>query len=207
MYEIVRVLEEKRITSTRAMTITLAKCCHCGEVSEIALQNVKRSNREGRKHCHLCIEETFHNMTNTRFWGVWRGMKDRAKDQSNKNYAGRGIGVCSDWLVFENFYRDMWEGYQHGLTLDRIDNNKGYSKENCIWATHMQQQANKRNNRLIVYKGKQIHLAEFCRVTGVTRGAITPRLDKGMTGDEAIADYKKSTYKKGRKKRIPKSTT
>jgi hypothetical protein len=131
-------------------------------------------------------------------------MRNRAsvtKDRDYHRYGAVGRGVSEDWLVFENFYKDMSPTYRDHLTLDRINNAKGYSRENCRWATTMQQQSNKNNNRKIRYQGEDIHLAEFCRRAGVNRGAITPRLDMGMTGDEAMEDYQKSTYKKGRKSR------
>ena len=204
MYEIVKVLEEKRFTPTRAMTVILAKCCHCGAEKEILEQNLQRSNREKRKHCEDCIQDTFHNMTDSRIWRIWMQMRGRATNinhSDSKNYVCRGIGISEEWLKFENFYRDMSATYSDDLTIDRIDNNKGYYKENCRWATNLQQQANKRNNRVISYMGQEMHLGEFCRVTGISRGAITPRLNRGMTGDEAVLDYQKSTYGKGINKR------
>lgn len=131
-------------------------------------------------------------------------MKGRATDPENVDYArygGAGRGVSEDWLVFENFYRDMFSMYADNLTIERVDNSQGYSKQNCRWASNMEQQANKMNNRVIHYQGRDMHLAEFCRVTGSNRGAVTPRLNSGMTADEALRDYHKSTYPKNRKSR------
>lgn len=204
MYEILKVLEERHVTPTREMTVTLAKCLHCGNVDKILEQNVRRANRQQRKHCAKCIDETFHNMTNTRIWRIWKGMVERTTKQTSihfKNYGGRGIGVSDEWLVFENFYRDMGPTYKDDLTLERIDNSKGYSKENCRWATAMEQQSNKRNNRVLVYQGEKMHLAEFCRKVGVSRGAITVRLNAGMTPEQAVLDYQNSNYPKNRKSR------
>lgn len=210
MYGIIEDLKTKRVTPTREMTLTLAKCCHCGVTQTLAKQHVARSNRQQRKHCAICIEETFHRQTDTRIWNIWQAMVQRAtnpKDKDYKNYGARGIDVSDNWREFTNFYKDMSANYRDNLTLERIDNNLGYSVENCRWATNIEQQANKRNNRVLVYEGREIHLAELCRITGITRGAITPRLNAGMTADQAVADYRKSTYKKGRKKRTPKCMT
>lgn len=204
MYEIIKILDEKHVTPTREMVLILAKCSHCGEVQKILEQNVKRANRQKRKHCSMCIGETFHRMTNTRIWGIWHGMIQRTTrvyGTSYDKYGGRGIGVCDRWLDFKNFYEDMGSSYKDDLTLDRIDNEKGYSKENCRWVSNMKQQSNKRNNRLISFRGQEMHLAEYCRQAGVTRGAISPRLNAGMSGDEALEDYRNSKYPKGRKSR------
>jgi len=73
-----------------------------------------------------------------------------------KDYGGRGITVCTRWLKFENFYADMGE-CPPGMTLERKDNNKGYYKANCRWATNKEQGNNKRNNRLLTYKRALLH--------------------------------------------------
>src|SRR5690349_18274358 len=135
MFEIVELLEEKHVTDTREMTWALAKCLTCGEQSRILLQNLQKSNRLKRQYCSLCIKSTFHNMTNTPFWNIWRGLKYRAQDKSDKDYGGRGISMCDSWLEFSNFYKDMYSTYEEGLTIERINVNLGYSKENCTWIT------------------------------------------------------------------------
>jgi hypothetical protein len=204
MYKIISILEEKRITATAELTLTLAQCCHCGEIHTILKQNVLRANKENRKHCSKCVKENFHLMTNTRIWSIWKGMISRATKEYDRSYilyGGKGKGVAKEWLDFKNFYSDMKETYSDNLTLDRIDNSKGYSKDNCRWATNMEQQANKINNRVLVYKGKQMHLSEFCRVVNISRGAITPRLNLGMTPEDAVTNYLNSKYPKNRRSR------
>jgi hypothetical protein len=204
MYEIVKTLDEKHVTPTREMTLILARCCHCGVVQKVLEQNVRRANRSGRKHCALCREETFHRMTGTRFWSIWRHMVARATDPNSPDFArygAAGRGVCSEWLDFKKFYNDMFDGYRDDLTIERIDNSKGYSKENCRWATNMEQQSNKNNNRVIHFQGRDMHLAEFCRVTGTNRVPISTRLNRGMSPEEALVDYATSTYPKNRKSR------
>jgi hypothetical protein len=204
MFEILEEIPEKHVTRTREMTVVSARCLNCGKEQLVLLQNANRANRLRRKCCKLCLPDTFHLMTETRFWRIWKGMVSRATDPRNKDftrYGGAGRGVCEDWLDFGNFYRDMYESYADDLTIDRRDNSKGYCLENCRWVPNLLQQSNKTNNRVIQYGGCEMHLAEFCRVTGMSRGAATPRLNSGMTGDEALLDYQKSTYKKGRRSR------
>ena len=208
MYEMIRTLDEKRVTPTREMTLILAKCCNCQKESIVTKQNFDRANLQQRKHCAECHGEDFHHMTNTRIWRIWLHMVSRAtkrNDTDFKRYGAIGRGVSESWLRFSNFYADMHATYADNLTLDRIDNTQGYSKENCRWVTNAVQQGNKSNNRQLVYMGVKMHLGEFCRVANVSRGAITPRLNKGMSPEEALADYRASKYPKNRKSRM--STT
>ena len=143
-------------------------------------------------------------MTHTRQYRIWRGMLDRIENSGNpsfNHYGGRGIMVDPSWQKFQNFWRDMQEGYTDDLTIERIDVNGPYCKANCRWATNMEQQANKRNNRIVEYQGQQMHFSEFCRVAGVTKGGIRYYLNRYGTGDAAMAAYLKSTYPRFRASR------
>jgi len=97
---------------------------------------------------------------------LWRGMKSRCGDQKNKAYrlyGGRGITVCNEWdKSFEAF--EQWStghGYRSDLSIDRVDTNKGYSPENCRWATITQQARNRRNNRRIFAFQEEKTLSEW----------------------------------------------
>lgn len=96
-----------------------------------------------------------HGMRNTRIYSTWKNMLGRIRCKTNQSYllyGGRGITVCERWNKFENFFEDMKNTYKSNLTIDRIDNNKGYNKKNCKWATIAEQNRNKSN--IIKYKGE-----------------------------------------------------
>lgn len=95
-----------------------------------------------------------------------------------KNYGGRGIKVCKEWLLFSNFWADMKTGYKDGLTIERVNNSKGYFKENCIWVNMKQQARNRRNNNLIIFKGEKHTLAEWAEIKKMSHGKLSARLHK-----------------------------
>jgi hypothetical protein len=111
---------------------------------------------------------------------IWRDMKSRCSNPNRKDYryyGGRGIKVCERWLEFSNFLADMGERPE-GLTLERKDNNLGYSKENCRWATRAEQNLNSRNNRNITYAGKTLCIRQWALNLGIREATIRNRLDR-----------------------------
>jgi hypothetical protein len=129
------------------------------------------------KHGHT--KTTWQSKTYT----AWKHMKHRCYNKNNpyyKDYGGRGITVCDRWIVengFINFLEDMGES-PPGLSIDRIDNNLGYSKENCKWSTNKEQTRNKRNNRLIVFGGRTQCLASWAEERMISPKILKERLDK-----------------------------
>jgi hypothetical protein len=120
-----------------------------------------------------------HGMSHNSTYSSWKAMKKRCNNPNEidyKYYGGRGVIVCTRWKnSFENFYSDMGEKPK-GLTLERIDNNKGYSPENCYWATRSQQSRNTRTNRMIIYRGKKQCVADWADEIGINYHALYGRL-------------------------------
>ena len=149
---------------------------------KIGIANKGKKTRLGCKHKkETILKLTTHGMSkNGNEYTVWAQMKDRCSNQNHKfynRYGGRGIKVCNEWLKFENFYKDMGER-PNGKTLDRINNNKGYYKENCKWSTMKEQCRNTRRNKFITYKNQTLCLAEWAEKLGLKRETFWMRLYK-----------------------------
>lgn len=120
--------------------------CKCGNIKPIA-GTYLRSGRIKSCGC-LGIENRIkHNMARTQEYQAWQNMIQRCTNSNNpgyKNYGGRGITVCAEWLSsFINFFKDMGKR-PIGLTIERINNDLGYFKDNCCWATVADQNRNHR---------------------------------------------------------------
>lgn len=132
-----------------------------------------------------------HGLSKTPLYNKWISMRERCNNPHNKSYArygGKGIMVCSEWNgSFNNFAEwAMESGYQPGLTIDRIDNRRGYSPGNCRWATTAQQNRNYSRNHLITYHGKTQCIADWAAETGIKSATILFRIKSGKTLEEVF---------------------
>jgi hypothetical protein len=110
----------------------------------------------------------------TSIYGSWYNMKTRCNNPKSTNYkqwGGRGIKVCDEWNLFAGFLKDMQDSYFQGASIERIDNDGNYCKENCKWATRKEQCRNRGNNLFI--KGKT--LSEWSEILGVKRSTLAQR--------------------------------
>lgn len=132
-----------------------------------------------------------HGMTNTRIYTIWSNMKARCLNPNCKEYkwyGARGISIYPEWQ--ENFisFKD-WafnNGYTEKLTLDRIDNDKGYFPYNCRWVDMVTQQNNRRSNKYLTYKGITQTYAEWAREYEIPESNLVTRLKKGWGIEEAL---------------------
>lgn len=116
--------------------------CHCGNTFKATTGKVKNGDIKG---CG-CLKgaSITHGKSKHTIYTVWSNMLKRCSNKEDKNYGGRGITVCERWTDVNNFINDMAPKYKRGLTIDRIDNDKGYSPENCRWVTPQIQGRNTR---------------------------------------------------------------
>lgn len=131
-----------------------------------------------------------HGMSNTRLYRIWNHMKERCEKPYSKiykHYGGRGISICDEWHDFETF-KDLAlkNGYSDDLTIERKDNENGYSPDNCKWATMTEQANNKRNNIRITVDGETKTINQWANALGVNKSAIRLRLENGWSDYDAI---------------------
>ena len=128
-----------------------------------------------------------------RLHGIWYGMIARCEREGTANYdryGACGIEVCIEWHDYDVVRGwALANGYDPTLTLDRMDNAKGYSPDNCRWATMAEQASNRTNNRHITYAGLTLTHSQWARVIGVTPQAIYAAIRRGIDGAEYIARH------------------
>lgn len=153
--------------------------CECGTQRMVAATRLKAGvtlscgclnlevlrNRKGRKNPAYS-----HGLKGTPFLAIWSAMLSRCtnpKNRSYANYGGRGITVCAEWFDGAAFGRWARRGWKKGLTLDRKDNDKGYSPANCRWVDRGTQNNNRSNNRWVMYEGRKMTMAQAARLAGL----------------------------------------
>lgn len=121
---------------------------------------------------------------------LWGAMKDRATNINRldaKYYATKGITLYKDWNDYEKFKEwALNNGYSEGMSIDRIDNSKGYNPENCHWIPLKDQNKNKTSNRVITINGKSQILSDWCRELNLKVGVVSSRLSRGWSEERAL---------------------
>lgn len=156
--------------------------CGCLHKESAAKQGIANTKHGGCRRNVPYVEK--------RLYKIWAGMKQRCENPNNSSYkdwGGRGITVCDEWHDFSCF--QTWaikNGYTDLLSIDRIDVNKGYSPENCRWASKTEQMNNQRTNVHITIDGVDHTIAEWSRLSGVKPGTISSRIKRGWSNYDAV---------------------
>lgn len=156
--------------------------CGCGHT-----RLLKKKKYKGRS-CVKC-NSAKHNMWGTRIYRIWADMKSRCEDKNHINYhryGGRGIGYEKDWSIFKKFFNDMKDGYKDELTLDRTDNSRGYSKNNCRWATRKEQANNTCRSRYLEFNKRKLTVSQWAGELGVNRQSIHGRIRLGWSDKDIL---------------------
>lgn len=175
--------------------VTYMKCrCSCGIEKPVSRTHLRRGKS---KSCRSCASlgsngnnfihggKRSHKIT----YSVWKAMRKRCNNPSDKHYSrygGRGVKVCDRWNDFRFFLEDMGERPSPEHQIDRIDNEKGYSPENCRWATATQNARNTSRNRLITLGDETHCLSEWAEIKGINVKTINTRLNLGWSEYDAI---------------------
>jgi hypothetical protein len=177
--------------------------CDCGNERLVftgALTH-KKSTSCGCLRAEIASKKsTTHGLTKSPEYKTWAGVKRRCYNENEKayeSYGAAGITMCQEWRdSFEAFLAHMGPKPSMDHTIDRIKNEKGYEPDNCRWATKAEQNRNKRNNRLLTFRGVTQTLAEWTRSTNLSHGTIQQRLDRGWSIERTLtlpASYAKQT--------------
>lgn len=175
--------------------------CSCGNDHHVPIQYLRSGNTKscGCTHNEARVKRcTTHGLAprgqrRHKAYVSWAGMKYRCDVPECAGYAdygGRGITYNEKWSTFEGFWEDMGGTWEEGISIDRVDVNGNYTKENCRWASPKEQARNKRTNRLIEYAGEVRCLTEWCEILGLSPKRISARIQRGWPVCDAFQKTK-----------------
>lgn len=181
------------------------KCiCDCGNETIVSSNNLRTGNI---KSCGCGNFRKGEEKIDKRIQRIWAGMHTRCYNPNvdyYKNYGGRGIKMCDEWIG-ENGCRHFYEwakknGYKDGLTIDRIDVNGNYEPSNCQWITKAEQMSNMQKSIRLLYKGKKVSPVELSEITGIKINTVYSRCRKYRDSNGKIGLIDCSDWKVPNKK-------
>lgn len=173
--------------------------CFCGNKFEMTGKALRKN-----KNPNCGCSNGTHRLSNTRIYQTWYSMKGRCENKDDKDYeiyGGSGIKVCKEWSDdFMSFYNwSMENGYKDDLTIDRIDNDKGYDPNNCRYVNYTIQNRNRSNTVILEHEGVSKPLAEWCEIYNIPYRRTYERMKKGWSSQEILLAPK--GYKQGKRSR------
>lgn len=200
-WTVVAKVGTRRLSNGRTRSVSLCRC-DCGTERVVIDSNLKRGLSTScgcNRGPSIRKGETLRH--SEKLYGVWLDMRRRCQnsnDQAYHNYGGRGIKVCEEWSDYAVFRKwSLENGYQEGLTIDRVNNDGNYSPDNCRWTTRKVQCNNMRKNKFLTVGGETHTLSEWAEITGMNVSTISWRARQGMPDEKVI---RRKDYRNGRDK-------
>lgn len=171
--------------------------CECGNTSTVLGESLRRGKTTSCG-CFKIENQTTHGKHCHELYLTWYGMIQRCDNDTHisyDNYGGRGVTVCERWYSFDNFISDMGERPM-GFTLDRIDNDIGYSPSNCKWSNRIDQANNRRDNQIITYNGETLSHSQWSQRLFNDMYTVRQRLHLGWSIEDTLTIPKGSKHSK-----------
>ena len=164
--------------------------CSCGKSTKATVGHLV----QGRRTSCGCAKDGHprHGKRYSREYSIWSDMMKRCSNPNSISYqwyGAKGIQVCEEWKDFVGFYADMGD-CPPGMSIDRIDATKGYSKENCRWATAQEQTENRSVQKMYSHQGRSMTLPNWCNELGINYSTMRNRLNRSKMSFEEAIHYK-----------------
>ena len=184
MLEILDNTKRKLVGKNKKSKVLLTVKCYCGNVFEVLKESIDSGNTKscGCYNDYLRHQRAKHGCRFSRLYQTWSNMKQRCNNPLNnhyKYYGNKGIKVCNEWNEFKDF--QLWafnNGYNDTLSIERIDNSKGYSPDNCKWIPLIEQSKNQTSNVSISINGKRQIISEWAIETDIKYSTLHKRIKK-----------------------------
>ena len=171
--------------------------CECGNICFVSTGNLLHGkDRIGPTKSCGCLQkekasegQLLHGLTGSPEYVVWAHMRQRCLNPKTKdagNYHERGITVCERWSDFKNFLSDMGPRPSSGHSIERVNNDLGYSPDNCKWAERREQNENKRNNRWLTFNGRTLTVSQWARELGIKPTILHHRTHRGWPVERVL---------------------
>lgn len=186
-----KVVEFSKIKNSNSHWI--CECLLCGSKTEVSRPNLRSGNTKDCgciRSIKISDSSRTHGMSKTRTWKTWSSVNKRMKEGAKHSRIYGEIDIDPRWVgSFEEFYKDMGDR-PVGKTLDRIDNNKGYWKYNCRWASQYEQNRNRSNNVILTLNGQTMCATDWAEKIGISTSTIRRRLKRGLSIDKVLEPTK-----------------
>ena len=167
--------------------------CYCGKIFKALLISIKSSRTKScgcLRDQKISLANRTHGLSKTSEYKIWKDIRKRCLNPNSHafhNYGGRGITICKKWDKFENFLKDMGKRPSTAYTVERVNNERGYSPSNCRWILRSEQGKNTRRTVKIKIRGEIKCVIDWCKFFNISPQSYYRRLKKGLSPVEALS--------------------